>query len=525
MASLGRVWVPAVAVLLCGAVVRGDTVAPDLTRRAVELLQQGKPRKAIAELQRILREHPAYFPAYSLLGVSYSQLGRPEQAQPYLKRAVELAPNSLEARINLGSNYLALRQPAKAAAEFERVLAANPGHVNAWVNLANSRLRMGKPQDALAALERAQALAPGDLEVQLVLADVKFHIGRTGEALEQLARIGSESPDPSVQLALGLLLERNGHSREAAVHLSRCGQADSGGLMALAEKSINEGEPRVALALLNAVVRPVRGSAAWHALIGYAQFKLGNAQPALEHLQQAVRLDPENEDYYLELAEYLGSNNAVSTVVTVLETAAKRLPESVKIRTALGVAYLMQSDFEKAEATLTSVIRRSPGSEIAHQLLADCYNRMQNWPALKEAAANLRRLDPKNALGWYYGAIAEHQMFEKSAANASTERIRTYTEKAVHLDPGHWRSQVLRGKLLARDGLQREAIAAFRKAVAANPEEPTPHYLLATTLRQAGQTDESKLEFEAFRKAQEKDKARRFRTLVVEIQRRELVTP
>lgn len=505
--------------LLFFVIFGADAASTDITRRAVELLQQGKARQAIPELQRILRDRPDYFPAYSLLGVSYSQLGRPEQAEPYLKKAVELAPNSLEARINLGTNYLALKQPAQAAAEFEKVLAANPSHLNAWVNLANSRLRTGKPQDALKALEQAQSLRPDDLEVQLALADTKFHLGRAEEALEQLARL-NQAADPSVQLALGLLLERNGRSREAAVHLNRCGQADSSGLMALAEKSINEGEPAIGLALLNSVVTPLRDSAAWHALTGYAHFKLDHPKPALEHLQEAVRRDPGNEDYYLDLAEYLGSNNAVSALVTVLESAAKALPQSIKIQTALGVGYLMRSDFEKAESTLQSVIRENPGDDIAHKLLADSYHRAQNWPKLKQAAAALRKLYPDDAPGWYYGALAEYQMLD-AGVNASIEAIRNFTQIAIRLNPGDWRAQVLKGKLLARDHHPAEAITAFRKAVAANPEEPTPRYLLATTLRQLGKIEESTVELQAFRRAQENDKARRFRTLVVEIQRRE----
>ncbi|MFN0166002.1 MAG: hypothetical protein ACKV22_06190 [Bryobacteraceae bacterium] len=53
--------------------------------------------------------------------------------------------------------------------------------------------------------------------------------------------------------------------------------------------------------------------------------------------------------------------------------------------------------------------------------------------------------------------------------------------------------------------------------VQVHPDEPSSHYLLATALRQAGKAEESRLEFEAYRRAQEKEKAREFRTLRVEI--------
>ena len=222
--------------------------------------------------------------------------------------------------------------------------------------------------------------------------------GRGGEASAQLKTLAA-SDDPGVQLAIGLLLQRNGRAGEASPHFHRYARVDSDGLMALAEKSVNEDDYALAMQLLDAA--PDKTSAAWHALKGYSHFKLDQPQPALDHLQQAVRLDPQNEDYYLELAEYLGANNAVPTVVVVLETAARTLPKSWKIRTALGVAYLMQSTFDKAESILLSLVQADPRDDTAQRLLADCYNRSQNWPRLKQVAATLRDIAPSDAELFY----------------------------------------------------------------------------------------------------------------------------
>src|SRR5262249_22277822 len=174
-----------------------------------------------------------------------------------------------------------------------------------------------------------------DLEVQLALADARFHKGETEAAIEQIQQLGRSASDPRTLLALGLLLERNERSREASTYLRQASQADPEAFMGLEEKSLNEGDYRVALALLNAIRDRFQNKAEWRAMAGYAHFKLDEPEPALENLQQAIRLDPSNEDHYLELAEFLGANNAVNTVVTVLESAAKSLPGSIKIETAL----------------------------------------------------------------------------------------------------------------------------------------------------------------------------------------------
>src|SRR5205823_766934 len=129
----------------------------------------------------------------------------------------------------------------------------------------------------------------------------------------------------------------------------------------------------------DAVGARFQDNANWHAMTGYAHFKLDHPEPALEHLQRAVRLDPANEDHYLELAEFLGANNAVTTVVSVLESAAGRLPRSIKIQTALGLAYLMIADTGKAETILKKVVADQPDYEITYKLLADCYQRSHDW--------------------------------------------------------------------------------------------------------------------------------------------------
>jgi predicted Zn-dependent protease len=185
------------------------------------------------------------------------------------------------------------------------------------------------------------------------------------------------------------------------------------------------------------------------------------------------------------------------------------------------VAYLMQSDFGKAEAVLRPLIQSEPGDDLAQRLLSDCYNRWQKWTQLRESARALRRIAPRDANGWYYGAQAEYQLLETGEAPASKDTLRQYARRASELAPGDWRAQVLAGKLLLRDHRPRDAVASFRKAVAANPDEPTTHYLLGTTLRQLGDEPDSQREFERFRQAREQEKARRFRTLVVDIQNRD----
>ena len=126
------------------------------------------------------------------------------------------------------------------------------------------------------------------------------------------------------------------------------------------------------------------------------------------------------------------------------------------------------------------------------------------------------RLNKKNSIGWYYGAEAEYRLL-RAEKGQSLESIQGYLQEATKLDPDDWRAQLLSGKVLLEEERHADAVAAFRRAAARNPDEPSAHYLLATTLRRLGKIEESKSAFETFKQAQANEKKRQLRRLLVEI--------
>ena len=420
--SPSAVWL-AVALLLIPAAGWGAEQNPSgVVRQAAKLLQSGQVEQARVELHRVVGEFPGFFPAYSLLGVCYSHLGKLEEARPYFEKAVQHAPESPQARNNLGANYLALGKAAEAIEQFEKVIDAAPSNTSAWVNLANCHLKLGDTSRALEVLEKAVALAPGDTGVRLAMAEVRLVLAQPEAALKQIELLDRPpmASDPRFLLTVGVLLAKYDQNQQAAKYLNRVRDADPNGsasMVALGRKSINNGDYKTAWALLKSVEGAYRESAQWHSMVGYAAYKLDQAEPALEHLQKAVHLDRKNENYYLDLAEFLGNNNALDAVVALLEGGVKIVPQSVKVQSALAVAYLLIRDFAKAETLLQKVLLTDPAYKVGHKLLADCYYRAQEWRKLKTAAAKLRQLDNKNSIGWYYGAEAEYRLLraEKGA--------------------------------------------------------------------------------------------------------------
>jgi tetratricopeptide (TPR) repeat protein len=253
-----------------------------------------------------------------------------------------------------------------------------------------------------------------------------------------------------------------------------------------------------------------------------ALFKAGQTEAALElyrsalnRLQFAVRREPHNEDRYLDLAEFLGSQNASDSVVTVLDVGARALPQSIKIRSALGAAYIMTGQTDQAEDVLKKILAEQPGYEVGYKLLGECYERAQEWKKLRTLATQLRKLNEKNSYGWYYAASAAYHLLPVQAGG-SLQAINRSLDRSLELDNTEWRTWVLLGRVLLDEKQSSKAVDAFREAARLDPEVATTHYLLATTLRRLHRAEESKRAFQAFENAHAAEKARKSRRLLVE---------
>jgi tetratricopeptide (TPR) repeat protein len=234
----------------------------------------------------------------------------------------------------------------------------------------------------------------------------------------------------------------------------------------------------------------------------------------LDQLQRAVRADPRNEDRYLDLAGFLESQHATDALITVLATGAKALPQSIKIRSALGAAYILTGQTDLAEETLQKVLEDQPAYEVGYKLLGECYERAQNWSKLRSIALQLKAINAKNAYGWYYEASAGYHLLAASR-DTSLNAVRQSVQQAVALDPTVWRSQVLLGRVLLDAGEAEKAVAAFQEAARLNPEVASTHYLLSTALKKAGRVDESRRALDDFREAQARQKAQQSRRVTI----------
>lgn len=145
--------------------------AAEQVRRAIRLLQQGRPEEAEPLLDGVLQQDPSHVDALHFLGVLAAKRGRHQEGIELIRRALALDPDYVDAWNNLGNLLLAQGQAEEAEAIYRRAVAMAPDHANAHVNLGVVLLRSGRFADAMAALAEAVRLEPRH-------ANAHFHLGK-----------------------------------------------------------------------------------------------------------------------------------------------------------------------------------------------------------------------------------------------------------------------------------------------------------------------------------------------------------
>ena len=345
--------------------------------RGKELMKQRKFAEAAAEFREILSTEPNSAFLYNLLGFCVLQQGLREEALTYFKKAVELDLDFKPARNNLGGIYLLEGRPQDAAKEFLAITRIDPRDSQAYFNLARAELATKQEAAGLRHLRQAYDLSPDSLDYAMALGRLYLDQGRKEDGKPLVEKLtNAVPPNATTELELGGLLLSYGKEEAAVEHLRRVQGTDPKArrvLYALAVDHFKNQDFKAALRLLEIVGPSMENSAAWHDLVGESHFKLGEPGPAVAEVQKAMELDPNDEDYVLELSEILVTNRASSAAVTLLDSAKKAFPDSSRIWFALGVAYLDEPDHPAAEAALAKSLELDPKLDLAYVVLCRNY--------------------------------------------------------------------------------------------------------------------------------------------------------
>jgi tetratricopeptide (TPR) repeat protein len=362
-------------------------------------------------------------------------------------------------------------------------------------------LKQGNP--AITALSRARKLSPHDPQISLALAEAHFMAGKETSALELINPICAASGrDSDSQLAAGQILLHYRRSQEAQTCFLRAAAIDPSTnekILALASRLVDEEDCETALEMLMPLRSKMARSAAYYDLVGSAYAKLGKPIPAIDSFQEALRLDPANEDYYLDLGQVLEQYDAYGAAIELFQGAISSRPNSARLRVGLALACLPAARMTEAREAAEKAIALDPNLETAYTTLAMVYEGEKDWQSLLRNARQLQTLNPQNYLGWYYAALAQMELPPAERPGLLPHAVDSLRHAAM-LNPNFPRAPFQLGRLLLQQKDYAGAIAELKRSISLDPNYPEAHFLLARAYRSVGDLRNSQAQLEIHRK-------------------------
>jgi len=511
---------------------------PDLLAvRAAAEHQLGDGQAAMADAEHAVKAAPGNENAVAILAALYADKHDYERATAVVINGLNLTPKSIDLREVLTNIYLRDGQPDEAQEQMRRIIELKPEELAPRAQLAAYLQRLRKLDAAQKLLEdsvqhfglRKSAQSADQAKLLLVNFIVTERSRAQGEKLlrDYIAR---EPDNHELRFGLGALLQKandpqaavavyrqvvdrdalgaqglTARTRIAAIRVSQGQYAEAAKLIAQvlqknprdddalilrASIAMHDHDPTSAVADLRVVLHDQPRSVTLQQLIARAYLEKGESGLAEEALRAALEVAPDDVTTRAQLTQLLAQNSRGEQAIAMLQEGVKRAPKSLPLRTALIQMYLMRHD----------------------------------GAAAREAAADMKAVEPQSAAGPYFAGLAEFELGKledsrreleqalalkpgdfdtlRALVNVDTaakkpERAVARVQAAVEQNPNDVRTLNLLGELHARARDYQRASAELTRASSAAPKWWLPYRNLALVRQAAGDTAGAVSQFQA----------------------------
>lgn len=381
----------------------------------------GRSEMAVETLQRILAIYPNDQDVLYTLAESYVEFGELEKANKALDKLIVLTGGAFELHLKKFQNYNALGQKENALRELERIRVLNPGNLTTLHTISQYYLESGDLDGAKAVLMEAKERKPDEPTTLLLLAEI-YSLNRDWEKLGstfiEMMKDRMINPDQKIELARFAFIQSQNYPGDEV-------------LQTQTEKiilALSENEPEYGPAQLIAV--------------DYF-FQINDIETALEVLERVNSTLPEHSEAWGQRMQLLFSLNRYDEVISISESANHYSPDNSFIQFFSGAAFMMTSQYEKAEYWLIEAVN-SPSQRafrsVIYGTLGDVKHELERWSESVDAFQNAIRLDRNNHTALnnyaYYLSLRSENLDE--ALEMSKRAVEMEPRNAAYLDTLGW---------------------------------------------------------------------------------------
>ncbi len=413
-------------------------------------LREEQYDKALGMLRVALQEVPDNSQLWTMQGVAYDGVANKKEALSSFRRALKLSPD----------NVPALQGAAQI--EYDQADAAGIPH-----------------------LEHLLRLHPDDLTSHGMLAVLDYQQGNCIAAAAHFERAASlfESRIPALH-AYGTCLVKL-RQLDTAVDVFKKSLAlnpeDTRERRLLASVQLMSHQPERAIATLYPLLSNMPDASSLE-LASAAYEDAHDTERAVEALRQAILLEPQNVNLYVNFAALSATHQSFQVGINVVNDGINLQPKAARLYFARGVLYVQLAEYERAQADFDRAYELDPSQSLsvaAQGLAAAQQNDLAN--ALAGVKEKLARRPDDPILLYLRADILAQQGLEPGSTEFQTA-MRSATQ-AVRLRPTLGPARSVLAKLLLQNGQFAEAAEQCRKALEIDPKDQTAVYHLIQALR------------------------------------------
>lgn len=363
---------------LAGACERLGKIDKAASEYNLALTKSGDNQEILMSLENIwkqrVNQNPNDAEAHANLGAVYQKKNDFASALAQYNKAEELNPSNVTTRLNMGTLYQAQKEYDTAIEAYDTILAVNPNYMLAYLYKAQCYKALGNKDAALQNYKLAMNLEPTNQNIK--------------DEMNEMLETGMT---PTEKLAY--------------IHQQ-------------VQQSINDADLSYKYA--------------------FELHKAGRIAEAIPYYNQTIKIDPKNEDAYVNLAQAYQQQGNFDQARSVLTNAKGLFPENTTIKKQLAsidaetssLLYSKASElfnkkqYQEAIALYQKIVPATPESLVG---IGACHQALNDNNSAANYYVKSLGIDAKNSDTAYYAALAYSNMENFDAA-------KVYAKKALEND-------------------------------------------------------------------------------------------
>lgn len=381
----------------------------------------GQNDATLRELNTLLDMYPDDFDALFMLADTYRDYGEFVRSNQILDDILDLRGGDISVLLMKFRNFEAVAAPDSAIAQLEKIRELDPDNLEMLNLLGEYYANYGNESEAKEILNNALERNARDPQSLINLASIYLDEQKWDSAGTLLSNFVS---DPLIQPEQKMNIARFLYSRS---------QQNPQNIQLRIE---TEG-------VLDAFTETDQDYGPAFSLSGEFYAQMEQPDRALELLERANELLPEDEIAWRQRLQLLLSQQAYERVIEVGKQAHESVPEDAFIQFFVGSAYMLTDQNEMAEEWLENAARapaRRPFKSIIYSTLGDIRGNLGNHEQSDEAYELALRYDAENdnAMNNYaYNLSVRGENLER-AKELALKAIEVAPENAAYLDTVGW---------------------------------------------------------------------------------------